>query len=215
MKKKKKREQAEEEEEDSTGAMRNATTVPPRGRHAKRASTTRVSKKEINEEEDDERIAVIGLSAILPGGQNVYEGWESVRAGLDHISDLPHDRVDVTAYFDKEKTTKDKIYCTRGGFIPDFKLTPREFGLNMLQMEDTDANQTITLMKVKEAMRDAGVDPDGKVKKNIGCVLGIGGGQKASHEFYSRLNYAVVEKVRKELRDERNHVIYIFFFIIW
>ena len=37
------------------------------------------------------------------------------------------------------------------------------------------------------------------VKKNIGCVLGIGGGQKASNEFYSRLNYTVVDKVLRKM----------------
>lgn len=69
----------------------------------------------------------------------------------------------------------------------------------MIQMEDTDANQTLSLLKVKEALSDAGISSDAKEgKKNIGCVLGIGGGQKASHEFYSRLNYTVLEKVSNE-----------------
>ena len=69
----------------------------------------------------------------------------------------------------------------------------------MKQMEDVDANQTVSLLKVTEALEDANIDPSGKVKKNIGVVLGIGGGQKASHEFYSRLNYTVVEKVLNKL----------------
>ena len=107
--------------------------------------------------------------------------------------------MDVTAYFHPDKTVPDKIYCTRGGFIPDFEFDPREFNLNMKQMEDVDANQTLSLLKVKEALEDANIDPSGKVKKNIGVVLGIGGGQKASHEFYSRLNYTVVEKVLNKL----------------
>ncbi len=75
-------------------------------------------------------------------------------------------------------------------------------------MEDTDANQTLTLIKVKEALQDAGISSstvkgksaDGEAKKNIGCVLGIGGGQKASNEFYSRLNYTVVEKVLRKMK---------------
>ena len=125
--------------------------------------------------------------------------WESIRAGLDHVSDLPADRVDVTAYFNPEKTTKDKIYCKRGGFIPDFDYDPRDYGLNMLQMEDSDVNQTLTLLKVKEALYDAGIQPFTKERKNIGVVLGIGGGQKASHEFYSRLNYVVMEKVLRKM----------------
>ena len=65
----------------------------------------------------------------------------------------------------------------------------------MNQMEDTDTNQTLSLLKVKEALESASIDPSASKRKNIGCVLGNVGGSKASHEFYSRLNYVVVEKV--------------------
>ena len=106
-----------------------------------------------------------------------------IRQGLDHVKELPNDRVDVTAYFHPDKTVPDKIYCTRGGFIPDFEFDPREFNLNMKQMEDVDANQTLSLLKVKEALEDANIDPSGKVKKNIGVVLGIGGGQRLPTNF--------------------------------
>eukprot|EP00924_Labyrinthula_sp_SR-Ha-C_P015332 maker-scaffold_118-snap-gene-0.1-mRNA-1 protein AED:0.05 eAED:0.08 QI:0/0/0/1/0.25/0.2/5/0/2488 len=154
----------------------------------------------------DKRIAVIGVSAILPGGENINSCWETIKEGLDTLSDLPSDRVDVTAYYDPVKTTKDKIYCKRGGFIPDFNFDAREFGMNMFQVEDADTNQTLTLLKVKEALEDAGIDPFShqkkgapKKKKNIGVVLGIGGGQKASNEFYSRMNYTVVEKVLSKI----------------
>ena len=146
----------------------------------------------------EEPIAVVGYSCILPGGENVTESWEMIQQGLDNIAELPDDRVDVTAYYDPNKTTKDKIYCTRGGFIPDFDFDPREFGLNMFQMEDCDVNQTISLLKVKEALNHANVPLNDGKKKNIGCVLGIGGGLKASNEFYSRLNYVVVEKVLRK-----------------
>ena len=67
---------------------------------------------------EDNRIAIVGYSAILPGGENVFECHETIREGLDHVTELPADRVDVTAYFHPDKTVPDKIYCTRGGFIP-------------------------------------------------------------------------------------------------
>jgi len=137
--------------------------------------------------------------SILPSGENLYESWESIRAGLDHVTDLPADRVDITAYYNPDKTMKDHVYCKRGGFIPDFDYDPRDYGLNMLQMEDSDANQTLTLLKVKECLLDASISPSSKERKNIGVVLGIGGGQKASHEFYSRLNYVVMEKVLRKM----------------
>ena len=104
---------------------------------------------------EPEKIAILGYSAILPGGENVHESWETIKAGLDCISDIPPDRVDVSAYYNPDKTVPDKIYCTRGGFIPDFKFEPREFNFNMLQMEDTDTNQTLSLLKVKEALESA------------------------------------------------------------
>jgi len=146
-------------------------------------------------EHHDTPIAIVGYSCILPGGQNVNESWETIKAGLDCISDLPPDRVEVKDYFDPDKTTPDKIYCTRGGFIPKFDFEPSKYNLNMNQLEDTDVNQTLSLVKVKEALESAGIDPSGSVRKNIGCVLGNVGGTKASNEFYSRLNYVVVEKV--------------------
>ena len=180
-------------------------------------------------------MAIVGYSCILPGGENVTEAWNTIQSGLDCVRDLPNDRVDVTAYYSGsvDHNPVDKIYCTRGGFIPDFEFDPREcatsapptppptppltpppppmpppspmppvlhrYNFNMLQMEDTDTNQTLSLLKVKEALEDAGLNPSGTVKKNIGCVLGIGGGQKSSNEFYSRMNYVVVEKVLRKM----------------
>ena len=134
----------------------------------------------------DKRIAVIGYSCQLPGGDNVFEAWDMITKGINNIKDLPADRLDVTAYYSPDKKEKDKIYCKRGGFINEFDFLPREFGLNMLQVEDCDANQTLTLVKVKEALESANIKPFGE-RKNIGCVLGIGGGQKLSNELYSRL----------------------------
>ena len=47
--------------------------------------------------DQDDRIAIVGVSSILPGGENLRESWEAIRAGIDHIKELPSDRVDVTA----------------------------------------------------------------------------------------------------------------------
>lgn len=148
---------------------------------------------------DDGRIAIVGYSCILPGCENVSASWDMIREKIDNISDLPANRVDITAYYNPDKNVKDKIYCKRGGFIPDFDFDPRTFNFNMLQMEDTDANQILSLLKVKEALENAGIDSSNKVKKNIGVVFGLVGGQKASHEFYSRLNYVALEKVLRKM----------------
>ena len=76
----------------------------------------------------DQRVAIVGYSCILPGGENVTEAWNTIQSGLDCVRDLPNDRVDVTAYYSGsvDHNPVDKIYCTRGGFIPDFEFDPRE-----------------------------------------------------------------------------------------
>ena len=153
-----------------------------------------------NQSVEDRRVAVIGYSCTIPGASDVSEAWTVIRDGINAISEIPPDRVDVTAYYNPDPSVKDKMYCKLGGFIPDFEFNPREFNFNMLQMEDTDTNQILTLLKVKEALVSAGIEASGATKKNIGCVLGIGGGQKASHEFFSRLSYAVVEKVLHSMK---------------
>ena len=50
-----------------------------------------------------------------------------------------------------------------------------------------------------QALESANIDPSASKRKNIGCVLGNVGGSKASHEFYSRLNYVVVDKVLRSM----------------
>ncbi|KAH9256369.1 hypothetical protein BASA81_005614 [Batrachochytrium salamandrivorans] len=148
---------------------------------------------------NDNDIAIVGISSILASGENIHESWESIRQGLDHVAQLPADRVDITAYYNPDKTAKDQVYCKQGFFIPDYDIDPRDYGLNFNQVEDADANQLLTLLKVKEALSDAKISPQSKEKKNIGVVLGLVGGAKASHEFYSRLNYVVMEKVLRKM----------------
>ena len=48
---------------------------------------------------------------------------------------------------------------------------------------------------VREAMEDAGINPSGNERKNIGCVLGLSCGMKNREQFFSRLNYGTVDKV--------------------
>ena len=48
-----------------------------------------------------------------------------IREGLDNLEEIPADRVGRARTTTSNKTAKDKIYCTRGGFIPDFDFDPR------------------------------------------------------------------------------------------
>ena len=38
------------------------------------------------EKTKDDRIAIVGVSAILPGGENIFESWETIRQGLNQVN---------------------------------------------------------------------------------------------------------------------------------
>jgi hypothetical protein len=122
-------EEEEEAEENKTAASAAEATPEETARDATSAA---VDTGDV-EEGDEFRVAVIGYSCILPGGESVRESWEMIRDGLDNICEVPRNRLDIDAYYDEENP-KDKIYCRRGGFIPDFDFNPREFNLNMNQV---------------------------------------------------------------------------------
>lgn len=110
-------------------------------------------------------------------------------------------RLDMGAFYDKNPTIKDKIYCKMGGLIDEYKVNPREFGLNMIQLEHSDANQVLSLVMAKHALAGTKYADDLSKKKRlpIGAVLGIGGGLKLNYECNSRLAYPVVENVLRNV----------------
>jgi acyl transferase domain-containing protein len=67
-----------------------------------------------NRNEHDTDIAIVGISSSLASGENIQESWDSIRKGLDHVAELPADRVDITAYYNPDKTAKDQIYTKQG-----------------------------------------------------------------------------------------------------
>ena len=110
------------------------------------------------------------ITSILPGGENVCESWEMIREGLDNLED-PYDRVDVTAYYDPNKTTKDKIYCTR--WVHPTSTSTCESSAEHVPNGGLDEPDAVLAQGEGGAVH-AGINiSDGK-KRNIGCVLGIG-----------------------------------------
>ena len=87
-------------------------------------------------------------------------------------------------------------------FETDFKVNPRDLGMNMIQLENMDCNQVLTLVKAKEALMANAKYAEavrGKKKIDMGCVMGIVGGQKFSNELRARLDYPVLEKICKKV----------------
>ncbi|MFH1619884.1 MAG: beta-ketoacyl synthase N-terminal-like domain-containing protein, partial [bacterium] len=71
-----------------------------------------------------ERIAIIGIGAIMPGALNKDAFWKNIIEGRSSIIEVPQDRWDWRLYYDADRSAPDKTYSKIGGFIEGFKFDP-------------------------------------------------------------------------------------------
>ncbi len=146
-------------------------------------------------------VAIIGMSSVFADAKNLEKYWENIIAGIDCIREIPETRWKIEDYYDPDPKSPDKTYCKVGGFLPDINFNPLEFGLPPNILEVTDVSQLLSLAVARDALIDAGYDPnasDGKftavLKERTGVILGVGGGQKLITPLTSRLQYPVWKK---------------------
>ncbi|MBD0255210.1 MAG: SDR family NAD(P)-dependent oxidoreductase, partial [Cytophagales bacterium] len=146
-------------------------------------------------------VAIIGMSGLFAGAQNLAAFWENIAAQLDCITDVPPSRWNLDDYYDPDPRKPDKTYSRVGGFIPDIDFDPLAYGLPPNILEVTDSSQILSLVLAKQALQDAGYEgkrfPE-EIRKNTGVILGVGGGQKLVSPLSSRLQYPVWRKVLRQ-----------------
>ncbi|WP_133406483.1 type I polyketide synthase [Parashewanella tropica] len=152
--------------------------------------------KRLNRRLKDTPIAIVGMASIFANSRYLDEFWDLISDKIDAISDVPETHWNADDYFDNNKSTPDKVYCKRGGFMPEVDFNPMEFGLPPNILELTDTSQLLSLVVAKEVLADANLDDDYD-KDRIGITLGIGGGQQISQSMNARLQYPVLRKVFK------------------
>ncbi|GAX43408.1 polyketide synthase phosphopantetheine-binding HglE [Tolypothrix sp. NIES-4075] len=172
----------------------------------KMKSENKMSINKINRQLQHNPIAIIGMASLFPQSRNLQEYWDNIVNKIDCITDVPASHWNIDEYYDPDpRTTKDKTYCKRGGFIPEVDFNPMEFGLPPNILEVTDVSQLLSLVIAKEAMEDANYSEVRAFnRENVGVVLGVAQGGQLAMPLAARLQYPVWEKVLKSsgLSDE-------------
>ncbi|WP_285164785.1 type I polyketide synthase [Shewanella goraebulensis] len=150
----------------------------------------------LNKRLKDMPIAIVGMASIFANSRYLNKFWDLISEKIDAITEVPESHWRPEDYFDADKSTPDKSYCKRGGFIPEVDFNPMEFGLPPNILELTDTSQLLSLVIAKEVLADAGVTSEYDTDK-IGITLGVGGGQKINASLTARLQYPVLKKVFK------------------
>ena len=142
-------------------------------------------------------IAIIGMSAIFPQAANLEAYWQNILRKVDAIVEVPPSRWNKDDYYDPDPRTPDKVYCKRGGFIPDVAFDPAEFGLPPNILEATDVSQLLSLVVARDALADAGYGEGHDFpRQRTGVILGfVGVSTKLFVPLITRLQYPVWEKV--------------------
>ncbi len=144
-------------------------------------------------------IAIIGAAGIFAESHDVVEYWDNILNKIDCITEVPPSRWRVDDYYDPDPAARDKVYCKRGGFLPDIDFNPIEFGIPPNILEVTDVSQLLALVVARDVLVDAGygAQPEGRDfdRTRVGVVLGVAGGLKMITPLTSRLQYPVWEQV--------------------
>ena len=141
-------------------------------------------------------IAIVGMASLMPDAKALNQYWSNIVEKVNSIVDVPPSRWSIEDYYDADPAVPDKTYCKRGAFLPEIDFNPMEYGLPPNILELTDAGQLLSLVVAKDALEDAGIDDDASYDRDrIGCVLGVGGGQKLSASLTARLQYPIIERI--------------------
>ncbi|KAA8668312.1 type I polyketide synthase [Vibrio gigantis] len=167
-----------------------------------------VDDSRLNKRLKDMPIAIVGMASMFANSRYLNKFWDLISEKIDAITEVPDTHWRPEDYYDSDRTTPDKSYCKRGGFIPEVDFNPMEFGLPPNILELTDTSQLLSLIVAKEVLEDAKL-PEGYDRDKIGITLGVGGGQKIAQSLNARLQYPVLKKVFKSsgINDEDSEML--------
>ncbi|KPA10853.1 protein containing Beta-ketoacyl synthase, partial [Candidatus Magnetomorum sp. HK-1] len=124
-------------------------------------------------------IAIIGISGIMPGSQNLDEFWKNISEGIDLISEVPSERWDFQDY-----AGQPDMHVRWGGFIQDVdKFDASFFNLSPKEVELMDPQQRLFLTTVWHVIEDAGYKASQLSGSKTGVFVGV-----ASSDYFELLN---------------------------
>ncbi|POZ59968.1 polyketide synthase, partial [Chromobacterium alticapitis] len=122
-----------------------------------------------------EPIAIVGISADLPGAPDFASLWPALRDGLDAIRDIPDSRWDWDALFGDPLRETNKTNARRAGLIDAMEaFDPLFFGISPREAEAMDPQQRLLMTHVWKVIEDAGYNPHSLAGSDTALFIGTG-----------------------------------------
>ena len=120
-------------------------------------------------------VAVVGMAGAFPGAPDLDAFWRNVETGRSAITELDRDRIDPV-FVDPESNAVDRIYCRRGGFLPEpLEIDAAGFGVMPTAAAGADPDQILMLRVAEQCLHDAGHDRGRFDPHRAGIIVGRGG----------------------------------------
>ncbi|MCW8929909.1 MAG: beta-ketoacyl synthase N-terminal-like domain-containing protein [Gammaproteobacteria bacterium] len=151
-----------------------------------------------------EKIAIIGTACLFPEADTPENYWKNLVANKDSrvSADAEHMGRDPNDYFSSKKGTKDKYYCTTGGYIKNFQFDAQGYALQKDQLEGLDNTFQWALHVSREALKDSGYATNQEVLSRCGVILGnLSFPTKKSNKLFLPLYHQAMETPLKDLLD--------------
>lgn len=118
--------------------------------------------------------AIVGAACRLPGGvRDLQSYWALLSAGSVVIREIPRDRFDVDALFDKHPEAPGKMWSRWGGFLEDvWRFEPSFFGISHREAAAMDPQQRMLLELTWECLEQAAVHPQKFRGSRTGVFVG-------------------------------------------
>ncbi len=143
-------------------------------------------------------VAVVGVSTIFPGSTTTAAFWRDILGGRDRLTEVPRTHWLREDYFDARPGTADKVYASRGGFLPEVEFSPMEFGLPPNTMPSTDTAQLLALVVAKRVLSEA---TRGRFetmdRSRMSVVLGVASATELVAHMSGRLQIPVAERAMR------------------
>lgn len=122
----------------------------------------------------DQPIAIVGMSGVMPGSENLEEFWENLENEKNLITVIPEDRWNWEDYDGDPFREKNKTNSKWGGFMSDVdKFDPSFFGISPREAEMMDPQQRIFLETVWKTIEDSGHKVSDLSGTKTGLFVGV------------------------------------------
>jgi acyl transferase domain-containing protein len=133
----------------------------------------KVEKMSENDSARMQPIAVVGVSALMPGSRDAAGFWRTVIEGRDLIREVPETHWLVDDYYDPDPAAPDKTYARRGAFLDAVDFEPMAYGVPPTMLEATDTTQLLSLVVAETLLADASCGNLDRIDRTrTGVILG-------------------------------------------